>query len=110
MLFFESVLKILTDNQQVIALALDYKYWALLIPFAGFSAFLWDGIFVGATASRQMRNSMLIAVSVFFGLYFIFHFLDIFSNNILWLLFIIYLILRGLMQSFMASAVLNGSK
>lgn len=109
-LFFEAILNVLTNEKHVILLALDYKYWALLIPVAGFSAFLWDGIFVGATASRQMRNSMLIAVSAFFGLYFIFHFLDIFSNNILWLLFIIYLILRGLMQSFMAPAVLNGSK
>ena len=29
-------------------------YWVLAIPFAGFAAFLWDGIFIGATATRQM--------------------------------------------------------
>lgn len=108
--FFTGILNILTDKQNLILLAQDFYYWVILIPICGFSAFLWDGIFVGATASRQMRNSMLIAAAVYFILFFIAYFIDIFSNNILWLMFIIYLAVRGLAQSFMASTILNCSK
>jgi putative efflux protein, MATE family len=106
--FLEDILSILTDKQNIIELSKQYRFWVLLIPIAGFSAFLWDGIFIGATASRQMRNSMLIAVIAFFSLYFAFY--TIFANNILWLAFIMYLASRGIIQSFMASSILNNSR
>jgi MATE family multidrug resistance protein len=107
---FDQILSILTDKKNIIALAHDFRYWVVLIPICSFSAFLWDGIFVGATASRQMRNSMLIAVAIYFCLYIIAIFYDFFSNNILWLMFIIYLLFRGLAQSFMASTILKNSR
>ena len=107
-LFLDQILSILTDKQNIIELSKQYQFWVMLIPIAGFSAFLWDGVFVGATASHQMRNSMLIAVAVFFILYFAFNHIS--ANNILWLAFIIYLALRGIVQSFMAPAVLKGSR
>lgn len=107
---FDQILFILTDKQNIISLAHDFHLWVLLIPVCGFSAFLWDGIFVGATASRQMRNSMLIAVGVYFCLYFITIFYGFFANNVLWFMFICYLAIRGLAQSFMARAILNDSR
>lgn len=107
---FDQILSILTDKRNIISLAHDFHLWVLLIPICGFSAFLWDGIFVGATASRQMRNSMLIAVSVYFCLYFITIFYGLFANNVLWFMFICYLVVRGLAQSFMARAILNDSR
>lgn len=98
-LFTEQILGILTDKAEVIAICKEYKYWVLLIPVAGFSAFLWDGIFVGATASRQMRNSMFIAAGSFFILYFSLS--SYLGNDALWLSFIAYLGMRGIIQSFM---------
>ncbi len=106
--FFDSILVILTDKQNIIELSKQYHIWICLIPVAGFSAFLWDGIFVGATASRQMRNSMLIAVGSFFLLFWVFY--DILLNNILWIAFIVYLALRGIVQSIMAPSILNDSR
>ncbi|WP_108823026.1 MATE family efflux transporter [Dysgonomonas sp. Marseille-P4361] len=106
--FLEDILRLLTDKENIIALSKEYQFWVLLIPVAGFSAFLWDGIFVGATASHQMRNSMLIAVAVFFIIYFAFSHIS--ANNILWFAFIMYLALRGIVQSFMAPAILNDSR
>lgn len=113
--FFEQILNILTDKQSIINLAIHYKFWIFLVPVAGFSAFLWDGIFIGATASRQMRNSMLMAAATFFLIYFgIYHFQPIFftqnSNNILWFVFILYLAMRGIAQMIMAHTILNESK
>lgn len=109
---FDLILSILTDKANVIAIAHDYKLWVLLIPVAGFSAFLWDGVFIGATASRQMRNSMLIAMIVFFLIYFGFsyispQFFESNTNNILWFAFISYLSIRGFVQLFMSRRVLR---
>lgn len=113
-LFFEQILSLITDKQSVIALAMDYKLWALLIPIAGFSAFLWDGIFVGATASRQMRNSMIGAAATFFAIYLGCKYMvpDVFSqyaNNVLWFAFISYLAIRGFAQTLMAKSVIRNS-
>lgn len=98
-IFTEEILNILTDKIEVIAICKEYKYWVLLIPAAGFTAFLWDGIFIGATASRQMRNSMFVAAGSFFILYYSLN--SYLGNNALWLSFIVYLALRGIVQAFM---------
>lgn len=92
----ESFLKLLTNDPVVIEVASRYFYWALAIPLAGFSAFLWDGIFIGATATRPMLYSMLIASGSFFTLYYLFQ--NTLGNNALWLAFISYLLLRGIIE------------
>lgn len=106
-LFTDEILNLLTDKVEVITVSQQYQFWALMIPLAGFSAFLWDGIFIGATASKAMRNSMLIAVVVFFAIQYFFNSDQ--NNNILWFAFIVYLLLRGVVQAFMAPAVLHKS-
>lgn len=110
--FFGEILSLITDKQHIVSLAMDFRYWAMLIPIAGFSAFLWDGIFVGATASRQMRNSMLLAGATFFGVYrgiglLLPGFFDLHANAILWTAFILYLAMRGVVQTIMARRVLG---
>lgn len=93
----EHFLGLLTSEEEVIRAAGDYFYWVLAIPLAGFSAFLWDGILIGATATRQMLWSMVVAVAVFFGIFF--GFSGGADNHILWLAFTVYLVLRGVMQT-----------
>ncbi len=95
--FTDPILSLLTDKSEIIAIATRYKTWALLFPVAGFSAFLWDGIFIGMTASRFMRNSMFVAVAAFFLSYCITH--PLYGNDGLWFSFILYLALRGGMQT-----------
>ena len=107
-LFTDQILNLLTDKPDIIAVSRGFQFWALLTPIAGFAAFLWDGIFIGATASKQMRNSMLVAVGVFFLITLVFN--QNYENNILWLAFIIYLASRGIMQAFMAPSILYGRK
>lgn len=65
-------LGLLTNDTSVIKASGDYFYWVLAIPLCGFSAFLWDGIFIGATATRQMLCSMLVASATFFIIYYLF--------------------------------------
>lgn len=98
-LFTDQILGLLTNKEDVIAVCKEYQIWVLLIPLAGFSAFLWDGIFIGATASKQMRNSMFVAAACFFTIYYSFY--SSWGNNALWFAFIIYLGMRGIMQAFL---------
>lgn len=89
-------LGLLTNDTSVIKASGDYFYWVLAIPLCGFSAFLWDGIFIGATATRQMLCSMLVASATFFIIYYLFY--QSMGNHALWMAFLGYLSLRGGMQ------------
>lgn len=102
----EWILRIFSDKPDIIQGTLRYLFWTLIIPVCGFSAFLFDGIFVGATASRTMRNSMFVASAAFFAVYYLGkHFLPAHItvpfvwNNILWTAFMAFLALRGILQA-----------
>jgi len=58
-------------------------------------AFLWDGIYIGATAGKQMRNAMLLSTLVVFFPVYIFAG-KIWGNHGLWLAFILFMAARGL--------------
>ena len=71
------------------------------------SKILWDGIFIGATATRQMFYSMLVASGSFFLVYYSLH--EWMGNHALWLAFIVYLSLRGIMQAALSRKILYQS-
>lgn len=98
-------LGLLTDNEQVITAADTYFYWALAIPAAGIAAFIWDGIFIGATATRAMLLSMAAAAISFFTLYYGLR--PVLANHALWLAFLTYLFMRGVVQTGLSRNVLK---
>lgn len=59
------MLRMMTSDQAVVAQAGEYMPWLLLMPVIGCAAFTWDGIYIGATASKEIRNAMLWAVVAF---------------------------------------------
>lgn len=104
-LFPEQILQILTNDRIIIEAAGDYLFWILLIPLTGFAAFLWDGIYIGATASAQMRNAMIFSSILFFACFFLIS--PHWGNNGLWLAFILYLLSRGVTQTIWARRALK---
>ena len=98
----KGILMLLTSDLTVVEAATPYIPWAVAIPIASFAAFAWDGIYIGATASRQMLYTLFFGAVVFFGI-LIFHS----SNHILWLSFIAYLATRSIAQTIMAPSVLR---
>ena len=91
------ILNILSSEKEVVARANDFLPWVMTVPVAGFLAFTWDGIFIGATATRWMLASMSIATAVFFISLFLLS--PILGNHGLWISFILYLIARGVVLS-----------
>ena len=88
------------DAEQIIAYAGRYIGWIIIIPLAASWPFMMDGIMVGATQSRIMRNSMLWATAIYFTLFYSLE--PLIGNNALWLAFTSYMFLRGVFQYFMS--------
>lgn len=101
----EGFLRLLTNEESIIQISSTYFYWVIAIPLAGFAAFLYDGIFIGATATPLMLRAMAIASFAFFTVYFGFR--DAFGNHALWMAFITYLALRGILQGFLGRKILH---
>ena len=74
----------------------SYIGWIILIPLFCAIPFALDGIMIGATESRVMRDSMCFATAGFFLLYF--GAIGWIGNDALWAAFTLYMILRGLFQ------------
>lgn len=90
-------LGLLTDDPEVLHTASQFIGWTVLMPLAGFAAFVWDGVFTGLTLTRKMMQAMSIAMVIFFiGCYLLRPSL---GNHGLWLAFLAYLLARGIIQS-----------
>jgi MATE family multidrug resistance protein len=64
----------------------------LLTPLISFPAYIYDGLFIGATKTREMRNAMLIALAVYLITWFLTQNL---LNHGLWLALMIYYVARA---------------
>ena len=87
----------LTDETSVRLAARDFIGWAWLIPAAGVLAFIWDGVFVGLTATRGMLAASVVAALLFFVVYKSTE--GLLGNHGLWLAQIVYLATRGVVQT-----------
>lgn len=98
------ILSFFSNDATLIQNAHQYLGWIIAIPICGFAAFLFDGIYVGATASKAMRNAMFIATLCFFTIFYLSKLNmgeggELQSNNRLWFAFLIYLSMRGIIQA-----------
>ena len=93
------MLRLLTSDAPVVAEALRYLPWAAVIPLAGVSAFLLDGLFIGLTATRAMLWSSVLSALLFYAVYLVFT--PLMANHALWMALIVYLSMRGIIQAVM---------
>jgi len=92
------ILRILTNNTDLIKQSTTYLGWVILIPVVSFASFIWDGIYIGATASKAMRNTMLAATLLVFAPAYYFLNKTI-GNHALWLAMSLFMLSRGLFQT-----------
>jgi MATE family multidrug resistance protein len=89
------VFHLLTDNLNVIKMAQSYKYWIWIMPLTAFSAFIYDGIYIGITATKIQRNIMLFVVLVLF-VPILFIFKNIAGNHGMWAAITVLMLARGI--------------
>lgn len=100
-IFDESILYLFTDQQPVIQAAMLVFGWTIAGPAVSSFCYIWDGIFIGATATAPMRNSMLIATAtVFLPVYFLS--VPYLGNHAIWLAMVSFMMARGVALSFYA--------
>ncbi len=66
----ESLLRIFTNQADVLQAARPYLLWMVIFPVLSTPCYIWDGLFIGLTASKAMRNCMILAFMVFLATYF----------------------------------------
>lgn len=92
------ILKLLTSQAEVLAKAQPFLIWVILVPVASFGSFIWDGVYIGATASRAMRNTLLGSTFLIFAP--VYYFLEpTLGNHALWLAMILFMFSRGMFQT-----------
>lgn len=101
----EWLLRLLSDQPDVLSHALDYVGWTALIPLAAFAAFLWDGVFVGAMKGVKMLQAVLLGWVVFVGLLVVRD--TLWGLHTLWLAFVLYLFVRSLCATYLGVRTLR---
>ena len=92
------ILSALTNNKSTILEAQAYIKWVVLLPILSFGSFLLDGIFIGATASKYMRKTMMAStLLVFIPCYYFLS--ESFQNHGLWIAMLGFMMARGIFQT-----------
>jgi len=96
-LIFEFLLKIFTLDPEILKLADDFAAWIMFLPVISVAAFVWDGIYLGATAAKEQRNATLVATIVFFLIYYFLR--SAIGNHALLLAQLSFFGIRGIVQT-----------
>ena len=87
-------ISLMTDLPNIETISLSYSYWVVFIPLISSFCYQFDGIFVGASQTTELRNAMIISVCIYVlsAIYLISNF----GNLGLWISFSIFFIARAL--------------
>jgi multidrug resistance protein, MATE family len=107
LIFGNQMLHLFTNNKEVIGVAQSVLFWTVLAPFVSSFCYILDGVFIGATETRPMRNTMVGSTFlVFLPVYYIgTHFFGIHG---LWLAMVLFMVARGVaLGLYLPGRVLN---
>ena len=90
--WWQPILGIFTSSPTIMACAEEYIWWIIMVPLVGFIPFLIDGILIGATKTRIMRNTTFFSLVAFFVLFFALE--GVLGNRALWIAFIGFIVVR----------------
>ena len=84
---------IMTDLPNIKNLSMSYSYWVVIIPFISSFCYQIDGIFIGASQTKELRNAMIVSVSIYIlcALFLV----SSFGNSGLWISLCIFFTLRA---------------
>jgi len=101
-----ALIDIMTASVDVRRIARDYLPFVVFAPLLGVFAFAYDGVYIGATWARDMRNLMLLSLLIFLTAWFA---LRSFGNAGLWGAFLVHYAARGGLQALRYPALLRKS-
>tara|TARA_X000000368_G_scaffold49767_1_gene35528 strand:- start:124 stop:606 length:483 start_codon:yes stop_codon:yes gene_type:complete len=87
-------ISIMTDLPEIRNISMSHSYWIVIIPFISSFCFQFDGIFIGASQTKELRNAMIMSVLIY--LLSAFYLLNNFGNTGLWMSLCIFFSARSL--------------
>ena len=94
LIIHEKIIFLMTDIYSIRILSLDYSIWLIIIPFISSFCFQFDGIFIGSSQTKELKNAMIFSVFVYLIVSSIL--VDYFSNTGIWISLCIFMIFRAL--------------
>ena len=89
----ELLVRLISDIEPVVLYTKQYLIWIMILPIVACWSYLFDGVYIGLTQAKTMRNSMIIStLCCFFPLWWLFQGL---GNHGLWLAFSLFMIARA---------------
>ncbi|MDR2680903.1 MAG: MATE family efflux transporter [Tannerella sp.] len=106
-LAWREILTIFSPSEEALNMAGQYIVWIIAVPLAGCIPFIIDGIMIGATKTKLLRNTVFVSTLLFFGIFYALS--PALGNTALWLSFLVFLFSRGLLL-YLYSGKLNANK
>jgi multidrug resistance protein, MATE family len=106
LLFGPAFIDIMTASVEVRRIARDYLPFVIFAPLLGVFAFAFDGVYIGATWARDMRNLMMASLLIFLAAWFA---LRSFGNAGLWGALLVHYAARGGLEALRYPALLRKS-
>lgn len=97
-MFGDSMLYIFTDQEEIINAARPFLIWVILFPLVSTAGYIWDGIYIGFTASVAMRNTMVASFLTFLAFYYLQLIGADWGNHGLWAALVVMMLSRGIYQ------------
>ena len=73
--------------------------YVIIMPLLSFAAYIWDGVFIGMTATKVLKDTIFYSTVLFLGLFYLTKGVDF--AYALWINFMLFFLFRGILQSWM---------
>ena len=104
-IFFKEIINIITDIEILRFISYKHLIWIIIIPPIASFCYQLDGIFIGASQTKEIRNAMVISVTIFIGISI--YLTKYFGNHGLWFSLLIFMVLRALTLQFYFKKILR---
>ncbi|MDR1720679.1 MAG: MATE family efflux transporter [Dysgonamonadaceae bacterium] len=95
---WKEILLLFNPSHEVLDIAGQYIVWIIAVPLAGCIPFMIDGIMIGATKTKILRDTVFVSTCLFFACFYLFS--RSFGNTALWFAFLVFLVVRGILLYF----------
>ena len=105
LIFFKNIVNLITDIEIIRFISYKHTFWIIIIPPLASFCYQLDGIFIGASQTKEIRNAMIISVLIFIGVSI--YLTRYFGNHGIWFSLMLFMVLRALTLQFYFKKILR---
>ena len=105
LIFFKQIINIITDIEILRFISYKHIFWIIIIPPLASFCYQLDGVFIGASQTKEMRNAMIVSVLSFIAISI--YLTRYFENHGIWFSLMLFMILRALTLQFYFKKILR---